>query len=97
MPEGITADLDTCEISTNRTELACIPLSAHGPFGIIDRSAIIGRKPGAKRGATGMPFQLVTVLLAVIALSYSLFSGIKASMLTDAIQMVLCWRQVQHS
>ena len=37
--------------------------------------------------ATGMPFQLVTVLLAVIALSYSLFSGIKASMLTDAIQM----------
>lgn len=37
--------------------------------------------------ATGMSFQLVTVLLAVIALSYSLFSGIKASMLTDAIQM----------
>ena len=38
--------------------------------------------------ATGMPFELVTVLLAVIALSYSIFSGIKASMLTDAIQMV---------
>lgn len=38
--------------------------------------------------ATGMSFELVTVLLAVIALSYSLFSGIKASMLTDAIQMV---------
>lgn len=38
--------------------------------------------------ATGIPFELVTVLLAVIALSYSLFSGIKASMLTDAIQMV---------
>lgn len=38
--------------------------------------------------ATGLPFTLVTVLLALIALSYSLFSGIKASMLTDAIQMV---------
>ena len=38
--------------------------------------------------ATGLPFELVTVLLAVIALSYSVFSGIKASMLTDAIQMV---------
>ena len=38
--------------------------------------------------ATGISFELVTVLLAVIALSYSLFSGIKASMLTDAIQMV---------
>ena len=38
--------------------------------------------------ATGLPFEIVTVLLAVIALSYSMISGIKASMLTDAIQMV---------
>lgn len=38
--------------------------------------------------ATGLPFEIVTVLLAVIALSYSAISGIKASMLTDAIQMV---------
>lgn len=38
--------------------------------------------------ATGLPFNLIIVLLAVIALSYSLFSGIKASMLTDATQMV---------
>lgn len=38
--------------------------------------------------ATGLPFEMVTVLLAVIALSYSVISGIKASMLTDAIQMV---------
>lgn len=38
--------------------------------------------------ATGLPFEIVTVLLAVIALSYSVISGIKASMLTDAIQMV---------
>ena len=38
--------------------------------------------------ATGVPFSIVTVLLAAIALSYSLFSGIKASIVTDAIQMV---------
>lgn len=38
--------------------------------------------------ATGVPFWAVTILLAVIAFSYSQFSGIKASMLTDAIQMV---------
>ena len=50
--------------------------------------AIIGYGSQVLSAATGMPFQLVTVLLAVIALSYSLFSGIKASMLTDAIQMV---------
>lgn len=37
---------------------------------------------------TGIPFSTMTIILAVIALSYSLFSGIKASMLTDAIQMV---------
>jgi Na+/proline symporter len=37
---------------------------------------------------TGLSFPLTTVILAAIALSYSLFSGIKASMLTDAIQMV---------
>lgn len=38
--------------------------------------------------ATGMPFTAVSVILAIIAYSYSQFSGIKASMLTDAIQMV---------
>lgn len=38
---------------------------------------------------TGIPFAVMTVVMAVIAFSYSQFSGIKASMLTDAIQMVL--------
>lgn len=37
---------------------------------------------------TGVPFLALTILLAGIAYSYSQFSGIKASMLTDAIQMV---------
>ena len=37
---------------------------------------------------TGISFKTMTILLACIAISYSLFSGIKASMLTDAIQMV---------
>jgi Na+/proline symporter len=38
---------------------------------------------------TGLPFPVLTVLLAGIAFSYSQFSGIKASILTDAVQMVL--------
>jgi Na+/proline symporter len=38
---------------------------------------------------TGLPFSVLTVLLAGIAFSYSQFSGIKASVLTDAVQMVL--------
>ena len=36
---------------------------------------------------TGIPFMAMTVIMAVIAFSYSQFSGIKASKLTDAVQM----------
>jgi len=37
---------------------------------------------------TGIPFAAVTVIMAAIAFSYSQFSGIRASILTDAVQMV---------
>lgn len=36
---------------------------------------------------TGIPFAAMTVIMAAVAFSYSQFSGIKASMLTDAVQM----------
>ena len=38
--------------------------------------------------ATGINFTLVTVLLALIAFTYSQFSGIRASILTDVVQMI---------
>lgn len=38
--------------------------------------------------ATGLPMWATTITLAVIAFSYSQISGIKASVLTDAIQMI---------
>ncbi len=38
---------------------------------------------------TGIPFAAMTVIMAVIAFSYSQFSGIKASITTDAVQMIL--------
>ena len=38
---------------------------------------------------TGWPFWLLTVILAGIAYSYSQYSGIQASVLTDALQMAL--------
>ena len=38
---------------------------------------------------TGWPFWTLTIVLAAIAFSYSQYSGIKASVLTDALQMVL--------
>lgn len=37
---------------------------------------------------TGLPLWVMTIVLAVIAFSYSQFSGLKASILTDAVQMV---------
>lgn len=37
---------------------------------------------------TGIPFWTMTIIMAVIAFSYSQFSGIKASILTDSIQMI---------
>ncbi|WP_373691009.1 hypothetical protein, partial [Pseudomonas aeruginosa] len=37
---------------------------------------------------TGIPFVAMTIIMAAIAFSYSQYSGIRASMLTDAIQMV---------
>ena len=38
---------------------------------------------------TGIPFWVMTIILAVIAYSYSQFSGIKASVMTDGLQMIL--------
>lgn len=37
---------------------------------------------------TGISFPVMTIIMAAIAFSYSQFSGIKASILTDAVQMV---------
>lgn len=37
---------------------------------------------------TGIPFWAMTIIMAAIAYSYSQFSGIKASIITDSIQMV---------
>ncbi len=38
---------------------------------------------------TGLPFWLLTVILAAIAYSYSQFSGIRASIATDVVQLLL--------
>ncbi|HBG0842825.1 TPA: hypothetical protein KPF33_000123 [Clostridioides difficile] len=38
---------------------------------------------------TGIPFFIITIVLSVIALSYSTISGIRASVITDTLQMVL--------
>jgi len=37
---------------------------------------------------TGIDFTLITIIMAAIALSYSLFSGIRGSIITDAVQYI---------
>ncbi len=37
---------------------------------------------------TGLPFTLMAIILSVIAYSYSQFSGLRASVLTDMVQMI---------
>lgn len=37
---------------------------------------------------TGIPFYMMTIIMAVVAFSYSQFSGIRASITTDALQMI---------
>ncbi|MDD2960011.1 MAG: hypothetical protein PHR92_16120, partial [Lachnospiraceae bacterium] len=45
---------------------------------------------GGKRlsGVTGIDFTFITIILAVVAFSYSRISGIRASVMTDAVQMI---------
>lgn len=38
---------------------------------------------------TGLPFWLLTIVLAAVAYSYSQFSGIRASVATDVVQLIL--------
>ncbi len=38
---------------------------------------------------TGIPFYIITIVLSIIALSYSVISGIRASVITDTLQMLL--------
>lgn len=38
---------------------------------------------------TGLPFWLLTIILAAIAYSYSQFSGIRASVATDVVQLII--------
>ncbi|MFN1845671.1 sodium:solute symporter family transporter [Clostridioides difficile] len=38
---------------------------------------------------TGIPFYIITIVLSIIALSYSAISGIRASVITDTLQMLL--------
>lgn len=88
MPEGVTVSSYIAEHYRSK--------AVHGVY-LFELSALtvlstaVQLLAGAKilTAVTGWPFWLLTVVLAAIAFSYSQYSGIRASVLTDALQMLL--------
>ena len=88
MPEGVT-------VSGYMAEHYCSK-AVHGVY-LFELSALtvlstaVQLLAGAKilAAVTGWPFWLLTIILALIAFSYSQYSGIRASVLTDTLQMLL--------
>ena len=88
MPEGVTVSGYMAEHYRSKP--------VHGVY-LFELSALtvlstaVQLLAGAKilAAVTGWPFWLLTVVLAAIAFSYSQYSGIRASVLTDALQMLL--------
>lgn len=88
MPEGVTVSGYMAEHYRSKR--------VHGVY-LFELSALtvlstaVQLLAGAKilAAVTGWPFWLLTVVLAAIAFSYSQYSGIRASVLTDSLQMLL--------
>lgn len=88
MPEGVTVSGYMAERYRSKP--------VHGVY-LFELSALtvlstaVQLLAGAKilSAVTGWPFWLLTVVLALVAFSYSQYSGIRASVLTDALQMLL--------
>lgn len=88
MPEGVTVSGYMAEHYRSKP--------VHGVY-LFELSALtvlstaVQLLAGAKilAAVTSWPFWMLTVVLALIAFSYSQYSGIRASVLTDALQMLL--------
>jgi len=87
MPEGITLSGYMYE-KYNSRKVKNVYLFQLGVLSILSTGVQLLAGSKILSMITGISFPIMTIALAVIAYSYSQFSGIKASILTDAIQMV---------
>ena len=88
MPEGVT--LSDFMAKTYRSEkVRKIYLGQLSLLSVLSTGVQLLAGGKILSSITGIPFFWMTVILAAIAYSYSQFSGIKASVLTDAVQMIL--------
>lgn len=87
MPEGITLSGYMCQ-KYNSEPVKNVYLFQLGALSALSTGVQLLAGSKILSMLTGIPFWVMTIIMAVIAYSYSQFSGIKASILTDAIQMV---------
>ena len=86
MPEGITLSGYMMEKYSSKP-VKGVYLFQLGALSILSTAVQLLAGSQILALVTDLPFFVVTILLAIIAYSYSQFSGIKASILTDSIQM----------
>ncbi len=88
MPRGITLS-GFMEERYNSTKVKHVYLFQLATLTILSTGVQLLAGGKILSAITNLPFSIITIMLAVIAYSYSQFSGIKASVITDALQMVL--------
>jgi Na+/proline symporter len=87
MPQGITlSGFMGTRYGNNTKNVYLFQLSA---LSILSTGVNLLAGGAVLTSITGLPFSLLTIILAVIAFSYSQFSGIRASVITDAVQMIV--------
>ena len=87
MPEGVTLSGYMGEKYDNKVKH--IYQFQLGSLSILSTAVQLLAGSKILNAITGIPFWMLTIILAVIAFSYSQFSGIKASVITDVVQMII--------
>lgn len=87
MPQGITLSGYMAQ-KYNSNKVKGVYLFQLGTLALLSTSVQLLAGGKMLSLATGLPFLPVTIMLAIIGYSYSQFSGIKASVATNSIQMI---------
>lgn len=87
MPEGITLSGYMYEKYNEKT-VRNMYLFQLGALSILSTGVQLLAGSKLLSALTGIPFWIMTIIMASVAYSYSQFSGIRASITTDALQMI---------
>lgn len=87
MPEGITLSGYMHEKYHSKT-VRNMYLFQLGALSVLSTGVQLLAGSKLLSALTGIPFWTMTIIMAVVAYSYSQFSGIRASITTDALQMI---------